>query len=547
MRIPWFAGGEGLRERLSGTPSPGLVRRIVVRWGPGASLLLIFYLAARHPDALVLGGIVVAAVAWVLLSSDEGGFGRQIRQHERRQGRVEDREIARALRLPPAPQTGGLAIAPGLPLGYLARDRPLGLPWRSDAGHVAVIGPTRSGKSFHLTDTLLRWPGPAVCIDPKGEQWERTAGFRSRHYGPVYRLPPQGLDLAQLYPLDGDLALRELHEVLLRPWRDGAQRIFADKALPILEAAVAYGRARGEHPLRVAARWARMSPVLALQEAKAVAPAPVLTFTDGASPEKIGDNRFALSAWGTFSTRFSPFAAHLDTVTTAAVPAGWARANATIYVTYPLQSQVAVAPLAAAIVAGLTRQLLAEPPGTRTLFAIDEMPTVALPHLTSALATVGGAGITMVLYAQSVPQIEATYGREEAQSILSNCTSQVYFPPRDARTAELISQAYGSRLEVAEQFSRSAPADPWAPATTQSSASTRYRPALEVAEALALAAGTVVVFSQGLRHLARGSQAIVAGWLPQLPPPPPVVTVPPPAASVPAGSAAEPKKPQSYW
>ncbi len=285
--------------------------------------------------------------------------------------------------------------------------------------------------------------------------------------------------------------------------------------------------------------------MIALQEARPIAPNSVLTFTDGAAPDKIGDNRFALSAWGTFSTRFAPFAAHIDTVTTATVPADWARGNATIYVTYPLQSQVAVGPLAAALVAGLTRHLLTHPPGTRTLFAIDEMPTVALPHLTSSLATVGGAGMTMVLYAQSFPQIEATYGHEEALSILSNCTSQIYFPPRDPRTAELISQAFGTRLEIAEQRGWNTQANLPFP-LPQSSYSTRYHPALDVGEVLALPAGAVALFSRGLRHLAWGSQGIMSGWLPQLPPAPTVVA-PQPSSPPVAAPSPTPAQSQRYW
>ena len=50
------------------------------------------------------------------------------------------------------------------------------------------------------------------------------------------------------------------------------------------------------------------------------------------------------------------------------------------------------------------------PPGAPVLFAIDEMPTVGLPNLPGYLATVGGSGITMLLYAQALPQIEDVYG-----------------------------------------------------------------------------------------------------------------------------------------
>jgi hypothetical protein len=63
----------------------------------------------------------------------------------------------------------------------------IGLPSTADTGHIAAVGPTRLGQGLHLTDTLIRSPGPVVCIDPKGEQWQRTAGFRQQAYGP--RLP----------------------------------------------------------------------------------------------------------------------------------------------------------------------------------------------------------------------------------------------------------------------------------------------------------------------------------------------------------------------
>ncbi len=62
---------------------------------------------------------------------------------------------------------------------------------------------------------------------------------------------------------------------------------------------------------------------------------------------------------------------------------------------------------------------------------------MALPHLTSTLDTVGDTGMTLVLYAQSVPQIEASYGHEQALRVLLNCTSQVCFPPRDPHTADV--------------------------------------------------------------------------------------------------------------
>lgn len=460
---------------------------------------------------------------------------RQARAHGAAQGRGNNRAILRVLALPPA---AGTALEPGIPLGYVG-GQAVGVPWDADAGHLAVIGPTRSGKSFHMTDLLLRWPGAAVVIDPKGEQWQRTVGFRQQACGPVYRLPPQGVDLVQLYDLGQDLDRRELHEILLRPFLDQQHRIFADKCLPLLQAAVETGAQTGEHPLRLLARWATMSPVTALKEALVHAPGATAVFTDGTAPEQFAMNRLAMSAWGTFTSRFSPFAAHLDTITAGTLPAQWAAERATLYLTYPLQAQSAVAPLAAAIVAGLVRSLPAQQAGERTLFAIDEMPAVALPGLATYLATVGGAGVTMALYAQNVTQIEAIYGKAAAAAILSNCTSQVFFPPRDAETAELLSRLYGTALEIAQGVGVGE-------RVTQSY-STRYTPALAPAEALALPAGNVVLFSGGLRHIAQDSRSQLAPRLAALPPPPTVAAAAAPVAAVvtPSPSTTTPSAPAS--
>src|SRR6202044_2530352 len=46
--------------------------------------------------------------------------------------------------------------------------------------HVLLFAPTRSGKGVGLVfPTLLTWPESAVVYDIKGENWAKTAGFRS--------------------------------------------------------------------------------------------------------------------------------------------------------------------------------------------------------------------------------------------------------------------------------------------------------------------------------------------------------------------------------
>ena len=117
---------------------------------------------------------------------------------------------------------------------------------------------SRSGKSYHQTDTLLRFAGPALVLDPKREQYRRTAGTRAAR-GPVYEVPAVGLDLATLFDLSREVDRRELFTCLWRPWMDKGEPFFTQATAPLLEAAYLTGLATDTNPLRLLARWSRMA------------------------------------------------------------------------------------------------------------------------------------------------------------------------------------------------------------------------------------------------------------------------------------------------
>jgi type IV secretion system protein VirD4 len=67
--------------------------------------------------------------------------------------------------------------------------------------HVLCYAPTRSGKGVGLVlPSLLTWRGSAVVHDIKGENWQKTAGFRSVH-GDVLLFDPTNPDSASYNPL----------------------------------------------------------------------------------------------------------------------------------------------------------------------------------------------------------------------------------------------------------------------------------------------------------------------------------------------------------
>ena len=66
---------------------------------------------------------------------------------------------------------GGWRPEGGHRLNYLRHNGP---------EHVLAFAPTRSGKGVGLViPTLLAWEESAVIYDIKGENWAKTAGFRS--------------------------------------------------------------------------------------------------------------------------------------------------------------------------------------------------------------------------------------------------------------------------------------------------------------------------------------------------------------------------------
>ncbi|MGB1249630.1 MAG: type IV secretory system conjugative DNA transfer family protein, partial [Candidatus Promineifilaceae bacterium] len=353
--------------------------------------------------------------------------------------------------------TQQLPVESGIPFAHIKDDQQkavrVGLSYLSGEGHVLVTAPTRSGKGLHLTETLLSWRGAAVIIDPKGEQFERTAAFRSQ-FGPVYRLPGHRIPLADYFGrlLDRD-ATAELHQHWMQPWKS-RETIFAEKALSLFMAAGMFAQAKQLNPLRVLLDLAESDPVAALSALESVPAARrhVRVFTNGAKPDDYSDDKFVTSAYGSLTTRLAMYQKHIDTIAPPdacrLIDPTWAANHGTIYLTYSLQELQGAGGVVASIIAALLRQQMEATSRRRLLVAIDELPALGLKNIVNYLATMGGFGVTLLLYVQSIAQLRELYGREGTRSVLSNCTHQIWYPPAEMETAEVMSKLYGMTLRA---------------------------------------------------------------------------------------------------
>ncbi|MCO5184714.1 MAG: type IV secretory system conjugative DNA transfer family protein [Anaerolineae bacterium] len=374
-------------------------------------------------------------------------------EHRRRQNRLTPDE---ARRLGLVLKTSGLPLAS---LATTAHDRHtdvIGVPTAAlqhSGGHTLVVGPTRCGKGMQATEMLLTFAGPALVIDPKRELWERTATDRQRHVGPIFNIPARhSIDLAAYYDFGRFADIAELHTHLVMPRRE-RDPIFYEKSLALFTACDRYARVFGLHPLNVLLDLATMDPRTTLPALATVDRDAVYQFTNGADPTEPLD-RFAASAWGTFQTRIGYYVAYRQALTGQGetIPTDWIARNATIYVTFSFADLAGASGAMRAILAALMRKQMALGYVQPALLLVDELPTVGLENIDTYLATVGGYGLWLVLYAQTFSQLRDRYGQDKANTILSNCQNQVWYPPADHQTAQRMSELYGTQLAPETSF-----------------------------------------------------------------------------------------------
>lgn len=146
-----------------------------------------------------------------------------------------------------------------VPIGPLAvwadREKPLDNPhpdhfayWDADKpGHFLTVGGTRSGKeASQIIPTLLHYPGSCVVVDPKGESYKATAGWRHLQGSRIIRIAPfdeEGITDA-FNPLDyvrDEADARTLAEVLIeREANTGEGKFFENEAINFLTGVILF-------------------------------------------------------------------------------------------------------------------------------------------------------------------------------------------------------------------------------------------------------------------------------------------------------------------
>ena len=461
----WTAAHLGFQARLG---MPWFLFARVPMYYPWRLFEWWYAYEAYAPQVFNRGGLIAASSG--LLGAAAAIMGSIFRA---RQSRLATTYGSARWAKPPEVHAAGLMRPSGVFLGRLG-DRYL----RHDGPeHVMAFAPTRSGKGVGLVvPTLLTWPSSAVIHDIKGENWQLTAGWRSR-FSHCLLFNPTDARSAAYNPLlevrRGANEVRDVQniaDILVDPegalekrnhWEKTSHALLVGAILHVLYAGTDKTLCGVANFLSDPARTFERT-LFSMMSTRHLGDHPHLVVASAAREVL---NKSENERSGVLSTAMSFLGLYRDpTVAAVTSHCDW-RIQDLVDGAHPVSLYLVVPPsdisrtkplirlLLNQIGRRLTETLEVEHGVTsqhRVLMMLDEFPALGrLDFFESALAFMAGYGLRAFMIAQSLNQIEKAYGANN--SILDNCHVRVAFAANDERTAKRISDALGTATELRSQ------------------------------------------------------------------------------------------------
>jgi type IV secretion system protein VirD4 len=334
--------------------------------------------------------------------------------------------------------------------------------------HVLCFAPTRSGKGVGIViPNLLNWPGSVIVHDIKGENFEKTSGFRARHGQKVFFWNPGDPEgRTHCYnPLEfiSDKPGRRIDDIqkiahLILPeqefWTNEARTLFVGLSLHLIEKSpLSFGVIL--RALRGAGNFVEDLKQLLQAERESMNPVAYMAL-----------NAFVQKADKEQSAVLSTLNAALELWANPLIDAATARSDfdlrllrresTTIYVGVAPSNLHRLRPLMQIFYQQAIDMMTEHQPDPSTepypvLFLMDEFPSLGrMTQFEQGVAYLAGYQVRLLLIIQDIPQLEASYGRSGMNLFMGNSKLRITFASNNVDTAELISRfigTYGADLE----------------------------------------------------------------------------------------------------
>ena len=376
-------------------------------------------------------------------------------------------------------------------LRYLRHDGP---------EHILAFAPTRSGKGVGLViPTLLTWPESTVVYDIKGENWAKTAGFRSQQGHVCFKFSPvEEGNSSRFNPL-AELRLftardvsdaQNIADMIVRTgedspqeryWQDAAASITTGMVLHVCYAAASEGRTASLADLaRVFTRPGThfretLHEIISYPHDPDYSHAwrtgeGDRTMTHPVVREKVQEmlDKEDKDFSGVLSTAKTALTLYSDPLVAKNTSASDFTIQdlvnhdrpVSLYLVVPPSDKIRLRPLIRLIFTMIVNRLTEKMDFQgatqkrnkhRLLFLIDEFPSLKRMELFGdALSYMAGYGLNAYLITQDIRQILDQYGANE--SIVSNCHVRIAFAPNQLETAEVLSKMTGVKTVQKASF-----------------------------------------------------------------------------------------------
>lgn len=336
---------------------------------------------------------------------------------------------------------------------------------RGDRGAVALVGPSRCGKTTAAVSAILEWEGPAVLSSVKADLLGATQGWRSemgtvRVYDPTSSTINSGesahwTPLAQAGTVQGaQRAARALCDAAPRDGVEGGMDFWLAQA-EILLSSLLYVAHHTKQDMTTLSEWVMVQDrpgelgpgeVRVLLDRLRVADDPeVAAGADEVAKGLVAvwemEDRTRSSVYATAQTVVWPWsdpgvaasAKPEESRGEASLDLAWLlNGHNTIYLCSPIEDQRRLAPAFGGILNDLISQAYrhvartGKPIEPALLIVIDEAGNTPLRSLPEYASTLAGLGVLLCTIWQSLAQVQASYGRQ-ADTILTNHTSKVFY------------------------------------------------------------------------------------------------------------------------
>lgn len=339
---------------------------------------------------------------------------------------------------------------------------------RGDRGAVALVGPSRSGKTTAVVAGILEWDGPAVLSSVKADLLAATQGWRStlgdvRVYDPTSSTVPKGTR-ARWSPLQqagtvvgAQRAARSLCDAAPRGGVEGGMDFWLAQA-EILLSGLLFVAHHAHRDMGAVCEWVlsqdrpnELGPGEVRQALDALAVSDNDAITMGATEVAKGlvsvwemEDRTRSSIYATAQTVIWPWTD--PGVAASARPSrgkGGHRSTAidlpwllsgpnTVYLCSPIEDQRRLAPAFGGLLNDLINQAYrhvaatGKPLDPPLLVVIDEAGNTPMRSLPEYASTLAGIGVLLVTIWQSLAQLDVAYGKA-ADTILTNHLTKVFY------------------------------------------------------------------------------------------------------------------------